>query len=274
MLASLLAGARGPGECAQLAAENKALLAYLRASGADPAALEAEEARFRAFLAGLAEVSAALEGVEHAFIKLRRPFPYVPSDLDVLVPAGQAERAASRLEALGLRAVVREPYCLTLAGRGLVVDLYAHPTLAGVVYADGGRLLEHAERASVWGVEVEALSEGAEAVLAAAHAVYKEGIVTLNDAAAVAMWLGRGGWGLAEELKCSGAVRYALSALARALTGGSLPLRVPPPDWAALWASKLREDPLSRSTLLNAARAVASERAGRLALWRLTRRSY
>ena len=81
----------------------------------------------------------------YTFIKLRKPVRYVPSDIDVLIDASSIRHAYLRLKALGFRAEVIEPYTLTVTKGSIIVDLYVHPTVAGVIYADGNELLRHKE---------------------------------------------------------------------------------------------------------------------------------
>jgi len=87
--------------------------------------------------------------------------------------------------------MVDEPYSATSAREGIVVDVYVHPTIGGVVYLDGRILLEHSVSATFEDIEIPVLESYAEAVLAAAHAVYKERIYTLKrlrDGCKVAGW--------------------------------------------------------------------------------------
>ena len=85
--------------------------------------------------------------------------------------------------------MVVKPYSITLARKGIVVDVYVYPTTGRVVYFDGNVLLEHCVPSVFEDVKILVLESRAEAVLAAAHAVYKERIYTLNDYVTIAKWL-------------------------------------------------------------------------------------
>jgi len=116
-----------------------------------------EEARYRWFMGNAAEVVGALSGagVEYALHKFRKPLDHVSVDLDVLVRADDAPRAVKALVRRGFGVAVSEPYTVTLARRGFVVDLYTNPSFAWVVYMDGEGLLrccveEVGSRALTW----------------------------------------------------------------------------------------------------------------------------
>ena len=125
---------------AEVAKLNKLLLAYLRRVGDSlRSELIREEARYRWFMRNAAEVVDALSraGVEYALHKFRRPLDHVSVDLDVLVRVGDAPRAVKALVRRGFEVAVSEPYTVTLVRRGFIVDLYANPSFAWVVYMDG-----------------------------------------------------------------------------------------------------------------------------------------
>lgn len=262
-------------ESVEVASRNKVLLHFLRVLDVRGEARLREEARYRGFLENLRRVASALEGLDHVFIKLRKPIAYVPADIDVLVGRGHVSRAVSRLMGRGFRVEVVEPYCVTMVRGGAVVDLYVHPTLGGMIYLDADRLSRHREPAELGGLEVPALKTYAEALTTIAHAVYKERIYTLNDYATVRAWLSRETLRLAEELKCLDAVREALTihrlVEERRLT---LPYRIPLARWLRLLGSKARNDRLARSTLHNPPRTLRDRRFGRLALSKLARKTY
>jgi hypothetical protein len=77
-----------------------------------------EERRYRWFVENTVEVVEALEGVDYALFKFRRPVEHVSVDLDVLVDSGFIGRAVKALKSLGFEVVVSEPYTITLSRRG------------------------------------------------------------------------------------------------------------------------------------------------------------
>ena len=113
-----------------------------------------EETRYRWFIRNAAEVVGVLEciGATYALYKFRRPFEHVSVDLDVLVRVEDVSRAVRALVSRGFRVIVWEPYTVTLARSGFIVDLYTHPSFAWVVYMDGG-----SSWSAVLGVEVGGL---------------------------------------------------------------------------------------------------------------------
>ena len=86
---------------------------------------------------------------------------------------------------------------------GTIVDLYTHPSFAWIIYLDGGRLLEETETIdiNITGVEAKALTKDAEAIVTAAHAIYKENIYLLSDYYVTKEWLSRKALGLGSELR-------------------------------------------------------------------------
>ena len=60
---------------------------------------------------------------------------YVKAELQKLI-----ER---RIEGLGFKVEVKEPFSTTLAKGPFIVDVYVHPTLGGMIYMDGQELLNH-----------------------------------------------------------------------------------------------------------------------------------
>jgi len=129
---------------AEVTKYNKLLLAYLRRVGdvlRDE--LIREEARHRWFMRNVAEVVDALNGagVEYALHKFRKPLDHVSVDLDILVKVDDIPKAVKALISRGFRVVVLEPYTITLARDGFIVDLYTNSSFAWVVYMDGEKLL-------------------------------------------------------------------------------------------------------------------------------------
>jgi hypothetical protein len=264
---------------AGIAKLNKLYLAYLRrVRDVLRNELTREEARYRWFMRNAAEVVEVLEsvGADYALYKFRRPFEHVSVDLDVLARVEDVPEAVRALVSRGFRVAVWEPYTVTLARSGFIVDLYTHPSFAWVVYMDGGRLLECCvEEVEVGGLRAGALSRDAEVVVAAAHAIYKEHLVLLSDCLLLWSWLNREIWGMAVEH----GVEYALEVLLKAcsLVWEGLteaPYRPRPHAVLGALTRKLLHDPLLRTTLPSALRYLTRGDLGRRVLARLTRGSY
>ncbi len=265
---------------ARLARVNKVFLEFLRRFGRGSLEdlLASEETRYRRFMDNALDVVRALggAGVGYALYKFRRPAAHVSVDLDVLVKREDISKAFIALRSIGFEALVSEPYTLTMVRRGFTVDLYTDPAFAWAIYIDGETLLRgYAEDIEVDGTNARALSRGAEAVVAAAHAAYKEHIYLLTDLLVIDMWLDRESIELASRLGVLGAVKYCLG-LNRSIAGGAVetPYRIPPPDLAILLGDLFRVNSLFRATSPNILKYLLSRRSGGAVITRLTRKSY
>lgn len=263
---------------AEVARLNKLYLAYLRAvKGVLEGELLREEAKYKWFMENAVGVISALNGLNYALYKFRRPLEHVSVDLDILIDRGDIPRAVQALVSRGFEVVVWEPYTVTLMRRGFVVDLYTEPSFAWVVYANGGRLLrEYSEDVEVCGVRARALTREAEVAVAAAHAVYKEHLVLLMDCLVAWRWLGSGAWEVAEELKIEASLRELLEVCDLVRRGlAEAPYRLRPHTLARAYLRKALGDPTFRTTLPNALRYILSRKdIGTEILVRLIRRSY
>ena len=173
------------------------------------------------------EVHEALKGVDHLFIKLAKPVRYVPADVDMLT--SQPKVAAANLAKRGYRLVVMEPYIITLRKNGINVDLYLHPSVGNVIFLRAEQLRGEVRQADLHGVKLPALKPPAETALAIAHAVYKDGEVTLNDTVTYLRW-GERTLEKCREWKCVDAAGSFLAALHDVLTGRA-PAPRPIPTW-------------------------------------------
>jgi hypothetical protein len=265
---------------AEVANLNKLLLAYLRRVwDALRDQLIREEARYRRFMKNTAEVIEVLEGVgaTYALYKFRRPFDHVSVDLDILVRVEDVPKAVKALASRGFKVVVWEPYTVTLARNGFIVDLYTNPSFAWVVYMDGGKLLRCCvEEIEVNGLRARALSREAEVVVTAAHAIYKEHMVLLMDCLVTWAWTNRGARNLANELGADEALE-ALYNICRAIGAGhaKAPYRLGLGMVAKVLTKKLVEDPVFRATAINTLRYAFGRRdIGTRMLSRFRRKSY
>ena len=259
----------------EIASKNKVLLHFLRTLGIRNDVRLREEAKYMRFLGNLGVVVDALEGLDYVFIKLRKPVVYVPADIDVLVTRNQVPEAVSRLMRRGFSVKVVEPYCVTMVSESAIVDLYVYPTLGGMIYLDAVRLLEHRVFTELGGIEVPVLETYVEALLAIAHAVYKERIYTLNDYMTVRAWFSTKTIKLAEELNCLNAVGETII-IHRLVEGQrlALPYRTPLTRWLGLLGCKVLRDGLARATLFNLPKTLKDRRFGKLVLSKVVRETY
>lgn len=275
ILAIETGGFRGPeAPLIEHAAKNKVLLHFLRRTGLEGPIREAEERRRLAIERAAASVAERLSGLNYALMKFVKPVAYVPADVDVLVSAEDAPFALRRIEGLGYRALVREPYCVTLTGSA-IVDVYLHPCMANVPFMDGEGLLRRAREVRLDGVRAMALAPEAEAVVAAAHAVYKEQLFTLNDYFTIREWLTEEALEVAREARVEPALSLAVS-LAERVERGEIeaPYKIRLPSALVLLASKFARDALSRASALRAALKLRDARLGAHIKSRLIRGSY
>jgi hypothetical protein len=265
---------------AEVAKLNKLFLAYLRRVGdVLRGELLREEARYRWFMRSAAEIVDALNGVSvnYALHKFRKPLDHVSVDLDILVKVDDVPKAVKALISRGFRVVVLEPYTITLARDGFIVDLYTNPSFAWVVYMDGERLMKCCvEEIDVNGVRASVLTKEAEVAVVAAHAVYKEHMVLLIDCLTAWAWTGRGVWSLAEELGADKALE-TLHNICRAIGAGytEAPHKFSIVTTTGILIEKLAEDPIFRATTINMVKYTLKHRdIGTRILSRILRESY
>ncbi len=259
----------------KLASLNKVLLQFLRDLGLKGSLRDKEEGRFRSFIRSVNEISNSLRGLNYVFFKILKPAAYVPSDIDLLIDPTHMITALLRLEGLGYRIKVVEPYCVTVSSTGSLVDLYLHPTLGGMIYLDGGKLLHFRREIYFNGVRIPVLKEYVEALVSAVHALFKERIYTLSDYLVLTEMSSKETLELAREHNCLKSLLLAFK-LNDEVKKGSLPLpyKVPMSLWIAYVGYKIAKDPIARSSSLNIIKALKDHRIGRLALSKITRKSY
>lgn len=259
----------------EMASGNKILLHLLRTLNIQGPLRESQERAMRKIVEIVESLSRRLEGYEYAFFKLVKSISYVPADVDLLINTDQAREAAKEVMGLGYKLIVKDPYCITLTRGDSIIDLYSQPSIGGIIFIDGQRLLNHTRISEFNEVEVRTLEPYAEALTAASHAIYKEQIYTLNDYFIVKKWTTGRSFKLAEELKCRPALELSIK-LNRLIEEGVLetPYKLPPPIWLKIMMRKLHEDPLTKATLTNILREMRDPCIGRLLMSRLTRRTY
>jgi len=265
-------------ELAELAKMNKLYFAYLRAVGD---LLRDEllhvEARYAWIVENTVEVVEALRELDYALYKFRKPVDHVSVDLDMLVDRRDVSRAVRVLREHGFKVVVWEPYTVTLERDGFIVDLYTEPAFAWIVYMDGGRLLrKYAEDIVIGGFPARGLCGEAEAVVAAAHAVYKEHLVLLMDCLVAWEWVNRKAWSIAVEFGVEKALEELLRVCNLVRPGVvEAPYRLEPHTLLKIYLNKTLHDPVFRATMPNILKYMLRMRdSGKRILSRITRKSY
>jgi hypothetical protein len=175
----------------QVARDNKLLDLYLEmqagsGSGAPRRDLDASRQRRHAIQQTMAALvsGAPAEAVEWAVFKTVRPFPFSPSDVDVVVLSdGGARPLAAGLRARGYSPAGGAPYTITLCDpqHDVGIDLYQEIASSHFVYLDKATLRPYRTWQVQGGVAVPGLQPLAELVAILAHAVYKEQLFTLAD---------------------------------------------------------------------------------------------
>jgi hypothetical protein len=260
---------------AEIAKLNKLYLAFLRRVDVLHRDLLLEEARYKRYLKNAVEVARAFKNLNYAFYKFRKPVDHVSVDLDILISVDDAPKAARILRELGFKAVVVEPYTVTLEKRNFIVDLYTQPSFAWIVYINGERLLRYAEDFELNGIWVRGISREAEVAVTAAHSIYKEHMVLLIDCLVAQKWMNGRTKEIAAELKVENALEELLN-ICEFVNRGLVeaPIRLKPPTLLATFLEKAAKDSTFRATLPNATRYLMRRSIGADVLSRLTRKSY
>lgn len=264
-------------ELAKLAELNKVLLGFLRRIGYEGYLRAKEEKRFRQYIIEVAELLNALNNLDCALFKFRKPVEHVSVDIDILVRSEHLPKTLKKLARMGFRMEVLEPYTVTMVRGGVIVDLYTHPSFAWIVYLDGERLLEETETIELGevGAEARALTKEAEAIVTAAHAIYKEHIYLLSDYYVTKRWLNGKAMKLAEELNAREAVLASLKLNDQIERGlAETPIRLNPARTTMILSAKFIKDPNFRATSINAVKLIAKRRSVLQLIQRLGRKTY
>jgi hypothetical protein len=279
---SLIKVLEGDGACdvdadvlIDLAFRNKVLHHLLRVLDIQGSLREQQESSMRKVTEVVQTISKALKGYDYAFFKLVKPLSYVPADIDILIDANQIGKVVHEVIGLGYNIAVKDPYCITLTRDDSIIDLYIHLSLGGMIFIDGGKLLEYRCLREFNGVEIMSLERYTEALVTASHAIYKERIYTLNDYFTVERWASKKTTKLAQELRCEEALKIAIN-LNEKIRLGILetPYKIPLLTWLAILTRKLRKDSLTRATSINMLKTLVNKRSGKLLTSKLTRETY
>ena len=258
-----------------LASKNKVLLQLLVKLDIKDPLRESQEEAMENIVRLVENLSKDLDGFSFAFFKLVKPVSYVPADVDVLVKSEEREEIIRRIEGLGFKVEVKEPFCTTLVKGSFIIDVYVHPTLGSMIYMDGQELLNHVCIKDFNGIRIKSIESYAEALVSAAHAVYKERIYTLNDYFTVKEWTTEETFKLAKKLRCTSGLNLAMK-INEAIEKGLIeaPYKIPVTTWTKLLAQKIVNDPLTRSTCKNLVSSVGSKRGLKLLRSKFTRDHY
>lgn len=262
-------------DLSELARLNKVLLGFLRRIGYGGPLRTREENLYRRYMIEVSRVSEALNNLDYALFKFRKPIEHVSVDIDVLVRYEHLPKAVKNLAELGFRVEVSEPYTVTIVRGKTIVDLYTHPSFAWIVYLNGERLLENMEMIEVNGVKAKALTTEAEAITTVAHAIYKEHIYLLTDYYVTKQWLNSGAINLARELNAEEALQMSLK-LNKYIEKGLVetPIKLNPTQIVEILARKFMKDSNFRTTTINMIKLATKKRTIQELTSRIKRKSY
>lgn len=176
----------------QIAEKNKIPLFFLRriGSGVDASpcisTLLRYEQRYQKtfnlvkFVAGILEK----EKISYTFFKTLKPFPYVPSDVDILLWSNKdLKTLEERLKSKDCISLKKDAYGLTMfsPSHNLNIDLTTQIAVSGMVYINKELIFDHVKELDVYGNVVRTLEPSAELLAVIAHSVFKEQMFTLSD---------------------------------------------------------------------------------------------
>jgi len=258
-----------------LASKNKVLLQLLVKLDVKNSLRKTQEETLENIVRLVEILSKDLDGFSFAFFKFVKPVSYVPADVDILVKLDEREEIIRRIKRLGFRVKVKEPFCTTLVKDSFIIDVYVHPTLGGMAYMNGQRLLDYVSIKEFNGIKIRALDSYVEALVSVAHAIYKERIYTLNDYFTIKEWATEETFKLAKELKCSSVLELAVK-INETIENGLVeaPYKISMHTWTKLLTQKFLRDPLTRSTCKNLIKTLLTKRGIKSLKSKLTRESY
>jgi len=121
---------------------------------------------------------------DYLLFKTLKPFPYTPSDIDVLLRTrADFSQAYYSLKKDGLILLNKNAYGATMYShdRKLYVDLHLFLTISDIPYLDPGILFQCVRAVEFEGCGVQTLDPAAEFLTVAAHGFYKEHMFNLSD---------------------------------------------------------------------------------------------
>jgi hypothetical protein len=139
-------------------------------------------------------------GLNYAVFKTIKPFPYTPSDIDILIAYNDLQQAKKILSHRGYNSIAKDVFCTTMY-RDINIDLYLEPSVASIPYLRSTILMQEKKTTKLDQLNVTALSNEAEFIAVSCHSFYKEQMFTLNDFITLAL--------LAEDAQLSKVIEIA-----------------------------------------------------------------
>lgn len=122
--------------------------------------------------------------VSYTFFKTMKPYPYVPSDVDVLLlNSDDLKKVIKIFVNKGCTVLDGDSYGVTMYSpeHELNLDLTIQIAVSGLVYVNKQLLADHVKKVDVDGTKVNTLSPPADLLVVVAHSVFKEQMFTLSD---------------------------------------------------------------------------------------------
>jgi len=176
----------------QIAEQNKIPLLFLRTvadileDNPTKSILLRYEEKYKKVLDFITFIAYLLEKreIHYTLFKTLKPFPYVPSDVDVLLWSDEdLKKVVVTLKAEGHLVLERDVYGVTMfsPSLGMNIDLTTQVAVSGLVYMNKKLLFGHMSELEVDGTIVQTLKPYADLLAVAAHSVFKEQMYTLSD---------------------------------------------------------------------------------------------
>lgn len=129
--------------------------------------------------------------IDYTFFKTLKPFPYTPSDVDVLLrDEDSLDRTIDMFEGQGFESLERSSYGSTLYSpeHDLNLDLTTKIDVSSLIYLDKGYGFEDSMEKGIKDTKVRAPKPHVDLAIVAAHALYKEQLFTLSDYYTLVIW--------------------------------------------------------------------------------------
>jgi hypothetical protein len=176
----------------QIAKQNKIPLLFLRAI-ADKledyqfrSELLRYEEKHKKFLDLIVFIAYLLEkvGTHYTLFKTLKPFPYVPSDVDILLLSdGDLKTVAKSLEREGCIPLERNIYGITLFSpkHKMNIDITTQVAVSSLIYMNKASLFNYIKQSEMHGTCIQTLEPSVDLLAVAAHNLFKEQLYMLSD---------------------------------------------------------------------------------------------
>jgi len=123
-------------------------------------------------------------GAPYTFFKTLKPFPYTPSDVDVLLWSDNSlKTVAKALKNQGCISLEKNAYGVTMFSQkyNMNIDLTTQIAASGLVYLNKELLFDHMSKLEAYETPVQTFEPSADLLIVAAHSIFKEQMYTLSD---------------------------------------------------------------------------------------------